>query len=141
MYTPFLAGQKLTADLLNTRLLELVMDWTDLDVIGSYSANGAAATATPQMRIVRELGTLRWDFKGRINTTGVTPSVTTTLFTFDGDHLVAQEEGFQAYAAGSIHYGGRLGFMTNGNLTLSVPSASNAPTSVWLTGKTIYAPQ
>ncbi|MEU0369112.1 hypothetical protein ABZ070_02410 [Streptomyces sp. NPDC006283] len=140
-YDPFLAGQKATANLLNTRIIELVMDWTDLDAIGSYTANGSASTAVPQMRIVSDMGTIRWDFKGRINTTGLSAATTTAIFTFDGDYQVSQEEGFSAYAAGTSHYPCRLGFMTSGNLTVSVPTGISVPTGVWLSGKSIYDPQ
>ncbi|MDH2392308.1 hypothetical protein QCN29_26735 [Streptomyces sp. HNM0663] len=140
-YVPFLAGQRATADLLNTRLIEVILDWTDLASLGSYSGNGSAGSPSPQMRKLKVMGTELWELKGRINTTGITAATTTTLFTFNVGHRVSAERGFTTFASNTGHHGARLGFQTSGALTVSVPSAAGSSMSfVLLDGASIYDP-
>lgn len=142
-YVPFLAGQKLTAQLANTRIVEEVMAWTALDDIGNFASGFAAhGSLPPQMRILRVMGTEVWELEGLITTSGFTAAVTHTMFTFDTGYRVAVEREFEAGGAQSAHYAVRLGFMPNGTLTGSVPTAAAGSTSiVWLSGVTIRNPR
>lgn len=141
VYLPFLAGELLTADKLNTRIIEETMAWTAIDDIGTFSANGSASSQVPRMRKLMVMDTEVWQFEGKIATTGITANTTTTLFTFDAGYRPAAEEGWSAYAAGTAHYSARLGLTSAGLLTVSVPTAAgNAMTFVWLTGKFITNP-
>lgn len=140
-HKPLFAGQLATPGALDDSLVKVVMDWTPIDDIGNFSANGSAGSMTPMMRKVVLLGEDVWLLRGRINTTGITAATTFTLFTFDLGHRVASERGFSVYAAGSLHHAARLGFNSNGTLTVSVPSAAgNNTTIIWLDGCVINSP-
>lgn len=142
-YTPFLAGQKMTAQLANTRIVEIVMDWTDLDDIGNFAAGFSAnAAKPPRMRKLKIMGTEEWQLDGRITVAAGSFPVgsTVTMFTFDAGYRPTVEEGFQVYAASTSRYGVRLGYMASGALTGDLPSAATAASVVWLTGVRITNP-
>lgn len=142
-FTPWLPGMKTTDDRLNGLIMEELMPWTDLaPTLGTYTANGLAGSPAPRMRIIEELGTVIWEFTGRINTSGITAATTVSIFTFGSSYRVAAERLFQAGGSNSTHFGVRLGFMTSGNLTVSVPTgAGNGLSGVHLDGVRIHFPQ
>ncbi|MFE6225489.1 hypothetical protein [Streptomyces sp. NPDC057854] len=133
-YYAFLAGETLTAAKLNTRLIEEVMEWTPLANLGTFATGMTPnAAKVPRMRILRILGTEVWEYEGRINTAGGTlVNTTQTLFTFNSPYRPSVEHGTAAYAASSAHFPVRLGLMTSGALTASVPTGGASPTTVWL---------
>lgn len=140
-YVPFLSGQKMTALLLNTRIIEEIMEWTALDTIGSFAGIASPGAVTPMMRKLRVMGEEVWEFKGRINISALTAATTTSLITMNTGYRVSAEHGFSVYGAGTAHYPVRLGFMTSGTITASVPTAAGAGTSaVWLDGVIVIDP-
>jgi hypothetical protein len=141
VWTPFLAGQKATALLLNSRIAEELMPWTPLDQLGTFTANGSNGTMIPRMHKIRLLGTVIWELEGRINTTGIGVATTTTVFNFDPAHRVSTERGYTVYAANSDHFGVRLGFLASGALTVSLPSEGTSPGVAWLDDCRITNPQ
>lgn len=141
-YVPFLPGQLPTADLLNTRLIELVMDWTPLDDIGNFTANGSAGTPPPFMAKAVFLGVPLWLFRGRINTSGITAAATVTVFNFDPAHATAAERGFMQFASNTAHYAARVSLTSGGAITVSVPTAGGSGMSGFLLdGMFLFAPQ
>lgn len=136
VHVPFYAGEIVTADGLATRIVEVVMDWTPLASLGTFQNGFTANTAkVPRMRIERVMGSLQWLYEGRMNNTGAANLVNTTVTMFNftsTDHRPLVEHGDEMYGASSSHYGVRVGLMTNGNLTASVPAAAASPTTVWL---------
>jgi hypothetical protein len=136
VYTPFAAGQRLTAGGLNTLLVQETMPWTNLATLGSFGTNFSAGAQTPQMRKFVEAGTEMWEFRGTINASAFAVNTVLTMFTLSvatPTNRVASEREFSAQAAQSGHYSVRLGFMTNGTITASVPAAAPTTTSVvWL---------
>ncbi|MFE6223336.1 hypothetical protein [Streptomyces sp. NPDC057854] len=134
-YVPFYAGEVVTADKLATRLIEVVMDWTPLASLGAFQSGFTANPAkTPRMRIERVMGSLQWRYEGRINNTGAVNMVNTTatLFTFNSPYRPGTEHGDEVYGANSAHYPIRLGLLTTGALTGSVPINAANPTTIWL---------
>lgn len=145
MYVPLYAGEIFTAEKARTRFIEVVLDWTDLSSLGTFQ-NGFTANPAkpPKLRVQRVMGGLEWLLDGRLNNSGPANLVnaTVTMFTFTStDYRPTVEEGDTQYGASSGHYGVRVGLMTNGNLTASVPAAAASPTTVWLTGFTIRNPK
>lgn len=140
-YVPVLAGQTLTADLLNTRIVEETMAWTPLDQLGTYATNFFAGSPAPRMRKVVVNGTEQWELEGRISCSAFAAAQVITVFTFNVGHRVSSERGFSCYGAGTIHYPVRVGFNTNGTLVASVPSAvGTSTTGFWLDEVTITNP-
>ncbi|MFF9146315.1 hypothetical protein ACF1BN_15790 [Streptomyces sp. NPDC014861] len=136
VWTPFLAGEVVEADALNKRIIEVLMDWTPLSSLGSFASGFTPNPAmAPAMQITREMGVVHWRYQGRINNATPANVVNTTqvMFTFTStDHRPAVERGGEMYAANSSHYPVRLGLMTNGTLTASVPSAAAGASTIWL---------
>jgi hypothetical protein len=143
-YEAFLAGETVTALKLNTRIVEEVMEWTDLADLGSFATNFSANVAMPpRMRKLRELGSEVWVLEGRITVSGgaLTANTTHTMFTFDVGHRVSVEREFATGGSASDHFPVRTGFMTSGTLTGSVPTeAGSGTTLVWLDGIRITTP-
>ncbi|MFF2774865.1 hypothetical protein ACFVU3_08140 [Streptomyces sp. NPDC058052] len=136
VWIPFLAGEVVDAHALNTRIIEVIMDWTPLASLGTFSSGFTPNPAmAPAMQITREMGVLHWKWQGRINNANPTNVVNTTqtMFTYaSSDHRPAVERGAEVYAANSSHYPVRLGLMTSGALTASVPAASGGASTIWL---------
>ncbi|MGY3341210.1 hypothetical protein ACVW0K_007403 [Streptomyces filamentosus] len=136
VYLPYYAGEIVTADGLATRIVEVVMDWTPLASLGTFQNGFTANTAkVPKMRIERVMGDTRWLYEGRINNSAPTNIVNNTvaMFLFTSTaHRPTVEHGDEVYGASSGHYGVRLGLMTSGNLTASVPTGATSPTTIWL---------
>lgn len=142
-YEPFAAGENITAEKLRTRIIEVVMDWTDFSSLGAFQ-NGFTANVTmaPRMRIVRVMGSLEWQYEGRVSNTGAQNLVNTvvSMFLFDAAYRPTVERGFMGYGASSAHHGVRIGLMNSGALNASVPAAATSPTSVWLDGMRFTTP-
>ncbi|MEU3600873.1 hypothetical protein ABZ714_19440 [Streptomyces sp. NPDC006798] len=142
MSGPFAAGSRIRADDLNTELVELVMDWTSIGLLGTYTAAGSPGSPAPEMRILRIHGSLVWEYTGRVNTTGITAGATVSVFTFNPDYRPTAERGTATFASNSAHYPARLAIMTSGALTVSVPTAAGATTSgVHLDALIIHKPR
>ncbi|MGW1762751.1 hypothetical protein ACWCQL_01440 [Streptomyces sp. NPDC002073] len=140
-YLPFLAGERITADKINSRIVEEIMEWTPLASLGSFATNFSAGSMTPRMRKLRVMGTEVWEFEGRISASAFAAATTNTLFTFNVGHRVAVERGFSAFASNSGHYPVRLGFQATGAITASVPTAAGTTTNaIWLDGVAIAHP-
>lgn len=140
-YTPVLAGQRVTAELLNTAIVEETMAWTDLSAIGAFGGVFSAGIPVPRMRKIVNAGTVEWHFEGRINASSFAANAGHTAFTFNTGYRVAAEVGVEVYGAGSSYNPIRLGFMTNGTLIAGVPTAGGSGTSaIWLTGVRITNP-
>ncbi|MFB7278044.1 hypothetical protein ACFCZV_13130 [Streptomyces hydrogenans] len=133
-YLAFLAGENLTAEKLNSRIVEEVLEWTPLANLGVFASGMTANPAkAPRLRVLKVLGSEVWLLEGRINTAGGTlVNTTQTLFTFNTPWRPTVEHGTHVYAATSSHYPVRLGLMVSGALTGSVPSAATTPSTVWL---------
>ncbi|MFH9957305.1 hypothetical protein ACH4OX_24270 [Streptomyces roseolus] len=143
MYVPFYAGEIVTAEKMRTRIVEVVMDWTPIDQLGVFQNGFTANTAkVPRMRIERVMGSLKWMYEGRVNNTGAVNMVNTTItmFTFNAPYRPLVEHGDEVYGSSSAHYPVRLGLMTNGNLTASVPINAASAATVWLDDVTFTNP-
>ena len=128
-YVPWLAGQTLTADDLDSLLIEETMAWTDLASLGSYATNFSAGTPAPRMHKLMVLGVEVWEFEGRINTTSLAAATNTTVFTFNTGYRVAHERGFQQFASNSSFYGIRMAFESTGALQVGLPTAAGSSCS------------
>jgi hypothetical protein len=143
VYTPFAAGQPLTAGELNSQLVQETMAWTPLASVGSF-ASGFAAGSTPACRMHKMLvmGVEVWEFEGRITVTGtLTANVDTTCFTFNTGFRTGSERGFECVASASSFYPIRITFQSSGQLHIGVPTAAgSAITSFLLDGCRITNP-
>ncbi|MFG2144139.1 hypothetical protein ACGFRG_08055 [Streptomyces sp. NPDC048696] len=149
-FTPrtWVVGEVVTAALMNQEVrdgslatFQELLPWTPLSTIGSFGTNFSAGAPTPRMRKVRLGGVEEWWFEGRINTSSFAAATTLTMFTLNTGYRVASERGFTVYASTSAHYPVRLGFLSSGAVTGSVPSAAGTTTSVvWLDGVRITNP-
>jgi hypothetical protein len=140
VWAPFLAGQRVTADDLNTLLVREVMEWTPLANLGAFQTNFTAnTTRVPKMRKIMVLGTLIWEFKGTINCTSFTANTIFNAFKFtNSTEWVTSERELQQSGSSSAHYGVRFGFQTTGFVTASVPtSALSAMTNFWIDGRVV----
>lgn len=134
-YVPFLAGRELTADLLNTRLLEVIMDWTPIDDIGNFSASFSASGDVPRMRKVRVLGVERWEFAGRVTVAALTANTTTLMFTFDVGYRPATEHGWPMVGSNTGFYSVRGTISSAGLWNVGVPTAAgNSCSAIFLDG-------
>lgn len=129
VYTPFLAGQTLTAGALNSLLAQETMPWTALSTIGSFGTGFSAGAPTPRMHKIVFLGTEIWEFEGRLNVSGLTANSNVVAFTFNTGYRVTSERGAQIVAANSAFYGARLTFEANGQMMLGVPTAAGSGVS------------
>ncbi|WP_329622915.1 hypothetical protein OG357_22900 [Streptomyces sp. NBC_01255] len=133
VYTPFLAGEILTAGRLNTALVEEVMEWTLLSTIGTYATNFSAnASNPPQMRKVKIAGVERWEYEGRITVAALASNANTTCFTFNLGYRPAFERGWQLGGATTLFYGVRATLSTAGLLQVGVPTAAGSGTNAIL---------
>lgn len=140
-YVPFLAGRELTADLLNTRLIEEIMEWTPLDDVGNFSAGFTAASDTPRMRKVRILGVERWEYAGRVNIAALTANTDTLMFTFDVGFRPVTQHVFPLGGANTLFYTIRGSLPSSGGWTVGVPTAAgNGTSAVFLDGLYIDNP-
>ncbi|MFE2556679.1 hypothetical protein ACFXGT_11675 [Streptomyces sp. NPDC059352] len=143
MYTPFLAGEIITAGKLNSRLVEEIMEWTPLSDIGTYAGGFSAGTLTPRMRKIRLLGQERWEYEGRMNVTAgtITANTNTLAFTFNVGYRPSFEHGWQLTGASSAFYSVRATISTAGLLQVGVPTAAgNGVNGIMLDGLFIDAP-
>ncbi|MGW8762375.1 hypothetical protein ACWGN5_07730 [Streptomyces sp. NPDC055815] len=143
VYTPFLAGEILTAGKLNSRLVEEIMEWTPITSLGTFSAGFSAATLTPRMRKIRVLGQERWEYEGRISVTAGTlvANLNTTVFTFDVGYRPAFEHGWQLTGGATGFFGVRCTLQPSGLLQAGVPTgAGNGTNGILLDGLFIDAP-
>ncbi|MFG2900984.1 hypothetical protein ACGFZH_28345 [Streptomyces zaomyceticus] len=131
VYTPFAAGETLTAGKLNSRLIEELMEWTPFTDIGTFSAGFSAATLTPMMRKIRLLGQERWEYKGRITVVAATiaANVNTTAFTFNTGYRPTTEHGFQKAGGTTGFYGVRMTLQTSGQLQVGLPTGAGNNTN------------
>ncbi|MFF3843484.1 hypothetical protein [Streptomyces sp. NPDC001930] len=134
VYTPFAAGELLTAGKLNSRIIEELMEWTPFTDIGTFSAGFSAATLTPRMRKVRILGQERWEYQGRVSVVAGTlvANVNTTIFTFNGGTPIYRptfEHGFQKAGGATAFYGVRMTLQPSGQLQVGVPTAAGNNTN------------
>ena len=143
----WVVGEVVTAALMNQEIrdgfaatLEETLAWTAISSLGSFATNFSASTPTPRMRKYRQLGTEVWEYEGAIAASAFATNTTLTMFTFNVGHRPAAERGSAMYGAGTSHYPVRLGLMTNGTLTGSVPSASSSATKIWLDGFRVTNP-
>lgn len=123
--TPWLAGQRITADQLNG----IIMDWTALSDLGTFQTGFSAGDPVPRMQKLYEHGTEIWQFEGRIASTGFAAASTQVCFVFNSGFIVSGERGFQCYGSSTAYYGARVGFVSSGNMTVGVPSAAGSSTS------------
>ncbi|WP_406336652.1 hypothetical protein OG814_33375 [Streptomyces zaomyceticus] len=143
VYVPFTAGEYPTADKLNSRLVQEIMEWTPFTTIGSFSAGFSAATLTPMMRKIRFLGADRWEYKGRISVVAgtIVANVNTTAFTFAAGYRPTTEHGWQLAGGTTGFYGIRTTISTGGLLQVGVPTAAgNNCNGILLDGLHIDAP-
>ncbi|RSS51363.1 hypothetical protein [Streptomyces sp. WAC01280] len=128
VYTPFLAGEELTAGKLNSRLIEETMEWTPFTSIGSFASGFSAATLTPMMRKIRMLGQERWEYKGRITVTptNLPANTNTVVFTFNPGFRPTFEHGMQKVGGTTLFYGVRLTLQPNGQLQAGLPTAAGS---------------
>jgi hypothetical protein len=143
VYTPFFAGEVLTALKANTRLIEEVMEWTPFTSIGAFASGFSAASYTPRMRKLRILGQERWEYEGRITVTaGSLPAnANTTCYTFNTGYRPAFEHGWQISGGSTLFYGVRCTISTGGLLQVGVPTAAGATANgLLLDGLFIDAP-
>jgi len=143
VYVPFLAGQLLTAELLNERLVEETMAWTAIDDIGNFATNYSAHANTPMLRKIRLLGQERWEYKGRISIVAgsLTANVDHTIFTFDPGYRPTAEHGWSVCSASSDFFPVRLTLQVAGTLKAGVPTeAGNNANAILLDGMYIDAP-
>ncbi|NML55657.1 hypothetical protein HHL19_36440 [Streptomyces sp. R302] len=134
-YTPFYAGEVVTAEALGTRIIEIVMDWTPLVSLGNFQSGFSPNPAKPpRMQIRRTMGTLEFLYEGRINNSGTNMvNTTAVMFVFTvADCIPSVEHGDEVYGANSSHQPIRLGLLANGNLTGSVAAGSANPSTIWL---------
>lgn len=120
----------------------IIMDWTALTSLGSFTAPFAAGGRAPRMRKISQQGTEIWELEGTI-TTGAswTANSAQTVFTFSAGYRPASERGFATYAAGSAFYPIRVGIMSTGIMALGAPTAAGTGvTSVYLDGCRITNP-
>lgn len=127
-YVPFLAGQKLTADLLNSVLVQELMPWTAFDDIGNFVTGFTAHSNTPMMRKISFLGQERWEYKGRISIAAGTlaANVDTNAFTFDAAYWPTFEHGWSPCSASSDFFPVRMTLQTNGQLRAGVPTEAGS---------------
>ncbi|MFE5591438.1 hypothetical protein [Streptomyces sp. NPDC056549] len=143
VYTPFAAGEIITAGKLSSRLIEEVMEWTAFTDIGSFTAGFSAATLTPMMRKLRVLGQDRWEFKGRIAVVAgtIVANVNTTCFNFNAGYRPAFEHGYQLAGGTTGFYGVRTTLQPSGALQVGLPTAAgNNANGILLDGLHIDAP-
>lgn len=143
VYTPFLAGEELTATKLNARLVQELMEWTPITSLGSFSAGFSAAALTPMMRKISFLGAERWEYKGRISVVAgtIVANVNTTCFTFNVGYRPTTEHGWQLAGGTTGFYGIRTTIQTSGALQVGVPTAAgNNCNGILLDGYHIDAP-
>jgi hypothetical protein len=120
-------------------LSAILMDWTVLSSVGSYSSGFSASTPAPRMRKLSVVGTEVWEYEGAINVSSLPVETTTTAFTFGAAHRPANGRGFIAY--NSSHYGARVTIASDGKLSFSVPTGAGVNVSkVWLDGIRITNP-
>lgn len=140
-YVPFLAGWELTADRLNTRLIQEVMEWTPIDDIGNFAVNFSASTDVPRMRKINILGVERWEFAGRVTVSSLTANTTTLMFTFDVGYRPATEHGWPMCGSNTGFYSVRGTISSSGLWNVGVPTAAGASTSaIFLDGVYIDNP-
>jgi hypothetical protein len=133
VYTPFLAGQRVTADGLNKLIVQELMPWTALASVGSFASGYTAGTPAPRMRKLLVLGVEVWEFEGRINIASLAAGTPVTAFTFSSGNRVATERGFQQFASNTGFYGIRVAFAAaTGVMTVGVPSAAGSACSGFL---------
>ncbi|MDT9688201.1 hypothetical protein Q5762_07495 [Streptomyces sp. P9(2023)] len=133
VYTPFLAGETVTAGKLNTRLVEEVMEWTPFASIGSFATNfTASGSDAPRMRKVRIMGEERWEYEGRIQVAALAVNTDTLAFTFNTGYRPAFEKGWPLVGAASAFYSVRCTLQTSGQLRVGVPTAAGASTNAIL---------
>ncbi|MEV4936352.1 hypothetical protein [Streptomyces zaomyceticus] len=143
VYVPFTAGEYPTADKLNSRLIQELMEWTPFTTIGSFATGFSAATLTPMMRKIRVLGADRWEYKGRITVVAgtIVANVNTTCFTFNVGYRPTTEHGWQLAGGTTGFYGIRTTISTGGLLQVGVPTAAgNNCNGILLDGLHIDAP-
>ncbi|MFJ6578364.1 hypothetical protein ACIQMY_20635 [Streptomyces sp. NPDC091368] len=143
VYTPFAAGEIITAGKLASRLIEEVMEWTAFTDIGSFTAGFSAATLTPMMRKIRVMGQERWEYKGRIAVVAgtIVANVNATAFNFNTGYRPAFEHGWQLVGAVTGFYGVRTAIQPTGALQVGVPTAAgNNANGILLDGLHIDAP-
>lgn len=125
VYVPFLAGRELTADLLNTRLIEVVMDWTPIDDVGNYNTGFTASGDTPRMRKLKIMGVERWEFAGRVTISpSLTANVNTLMFTFDVGYRPSSEKGFPIIGSNTLFYNLRSTISSAGLWQVGIPTAA-----------------
>ena|SRR5689334_13742576 len=134
VYTPFLAGQRVTAGGLSTLIVGETMAWTNLTALGTFQSGFAASTTpAPRMRKLMVAGTERWEFEGRINVTGtLTANTDTDAFHFNTGFRVGSERGYEVLGSSSNFYGLRLTFQSSGQLHVGLPTAGGSGTGSFL---------
>lgn len=142
-YVPFTAGEFPTADKLNSRIVQELMEWTPISSIGAFSAGFSAASHTPMMRKIKMLGAERWEYKGRLTVAAATilPNVNTTGFTFNVGYRPTFEHGWMLCGGSTGFYAIRCTISTGGLLQFGVPTAApNTTSGILLDGCYIDAP-
>lgn len=128
VYSPFLAGQRATAQGVNTNIVTELMAWTPLASLGAWGSGFAAnAGAPPQLRRLSVAGVELWELKGRVDVTGLTAATTKTAFTFT-TLSTGSERGFEVYGANTSFYGVRLA-ITGKVMAVGVPTAAGGSCS------------
>jgi hypothetical protein len=140
VYTPFAAGQVLTADQLNTLIVAETMEWTSLASLGAYASGFSAGNPAPRMRKIMMAGTEMWQYEGKINASGLAPATLTTAFTFNAGFRPGSERGFMTYATSAGFYAMFLAIQPTGLLRVGVPTASGGAASASLDGVWITNP-
>lgn len=139
-YAAIVAGQDVTADDING-LIQVTMPWTDLSSLGTFGGAFSNGPRTPQMQKVWYAGTETWNLQGRISASAFAAATVLTLFTFNTGFKVGSEREFSVGGSNSAHYPVRLGFLNDGSMTASVPTAAGSGTNgVWLDGISITNP-
>jgi hypothetical protein len=140
-YTPWVAGQRVTAGDIDSKIVQETMAWTALSSVGAYASGFSAGGPTPRMRKLMVAGIEEWEFEGRINISSLTANTNVIAFTFNTGFRVTTERGFQLVGSNTGFYGVRCTFESNGQLMVGVPTAAGASTSgVLLDGISITNP-
>jgi len=130
VYTPFTAGQRLTAGQLNSLLVQEIMPWTALASVGAYASGFSSDVPPARMRKISVLGVEVWEFEGRIKITSLAAGSAVTCFTFSSGFRVTSERGFQQFASNTAFYGARLSFVAaTGVMQVGVPAAAGSACS------------
>lgn len=104
----------------------VLMDWTPLTSLGSYTAGFSDGIPTPRMRKILLLGSEVWEFEGEISISSFTAGTAVTAFTFNAGHRVADTRGCHVFEKNGGFYGVRLALLSDGVMQLAAAGTPGA---------------